>query len=185
MRSGICVSAVVLLLAACVAEDAGPGGGDAGQLAGTAQTPPTTAPELEQWLADGVYESWHCEADVHASRSPSPHGYNRICVNDAVADHIDETDPWPEGAAAVKELYSDAKAKQPKGYAVYLKVAEDSDQGAGWYWYERIGDSVPADGLGNAGAAKSVCVGCHLSAGDGAENTPTTGARDLVFSPGR
>jgi hypothetical protein len=180
-----CSASAVLAaaLCACQQDDGGPSGGDAGQRAGTAQQPPTTADELEQWLADGTYLDWHCEPEVHAARSPGAHGHNRICSNDLLAENADGSGEWPEGVAAVKELYADAKGNELRGYAVYLKVAADSDDGAGWYWYERIGSSVPADGLGDRGAAKSVCVSCHVRAGTSAGNTPTEGARDMVFTP--
>src|SRR4051812_26674156 len=53
------------------------------------QTPPMGASEVESWLKAGAYKSWHCEPRVHESRSPSPHGFNRICSNDLVADNVD------------------------------------------------------------------------------------------------
>jgi hypothetical protein len=49
------------------------------------------------------------------------------------------------------------------GYAVYLKTDADSAGGDNWYWYERIGEDVVADGMGDSGTAKSICVGCHAS----------------------
>ncbi len=44
-------------------------------------------------------------------------------------------DSHPEGAAAVKEIYENAKLK---GWAVSVKTQADSDNGKGWYWYEVV-----------------------------------------------
>ncbi|HKU38229.1 MAG TPA: cytochrome P460 family protein [Polyangiales bacterium] len=147
--------------------------------------PPQGARAVEAWLATGAYEDWTCEPEVHEARSPSPHGWNRICSNDAIASHARDKDAWPLGAAAVKELYASADAKQPKGYAVYVKTEADSADGAHWYWYERLtpdGDPV-ADGMGDEGTAKTICVACHAAAGSDDAHTPSPGGRDQVYTP--
>ena len=65
-----------------------------------------------------------------------------------------------------------------------LKLDDDSADGANWYWYERIeGSGVVADGTGDSGTAKSICVGCHAGAGIDAAHTPTVGGRDQVYTP--
>lgn len=166
-----------LLLNACGSDDASSAGGQ------NAQTPPTEARALEAWLGGGAYKSWQCEPEPHESRAPSPHGYNRICSNDLVSAHATESADWPNGAAAVKELFASADARTPNGYAVYLKTKSDSAGGANWYWYERIDSTVTADGFGNAGTAKSICVACHVAAGGDAAHTPTPGGRDQVYTP--
>ncbi len=150
---------------------------------GDAQTPPQGAANVEAWVAGGAYLNWACEGEIHASRSPSPHGFNRICSNDAIAAAAGADGDWPQGAAAVKELYDAIDATEPSGVAVYMKVGSDSAEGAGWYWYERIGDGVVADGVGDAGPAKSICVGCHVGAGVDEAHTPTPGGRDFVYTP--
>jgi hypothetical protein len=138
------------------------------------QTPPTSGASVEAWLKTGVYKDWHCEDDVHEARPPSPHGYTRICSNDAIADNANGSGAWPRGAAAVKEMYEDEDSKDPGGYAVYLKTADDSAGGANWYWYGLVSlDSkdTEADGMGDTGTARSLCVSCHVT------------ARDFVFTP--
>jgi hypothetical protein len=147
-----------------------------------AQTPPTDAAAVESWLRAGSYKSWQCEPEVHASRAPSPHGFNRICSNDVISAHAEGSEDWPKGAAGVKELYASADDKSPMGYSVYLKTGADSAGGAGWYWYERIGENVVADGMGDSGKAKSICVGCHMAAGSDPGHTPTAGGRDQVYT---
>jgi hypothetical protein len=143
------------------------------------------ATAVEAWLATGAYKQWHCESALHASRDPSPHGFNRICSNDLIAAMATGTTTWPKGAAAVKELFASATDTTPGGYAVYLKTDADSAAGANWYWYERMAGSTSAvaDGMGNAGAPKSVCVGCHMAAGADAAHTPSVGGRDEVYTP--
>jgi hypothetical protein len=158
-------------------------GKDAGCPA-TSQLPPSGGTAVEQWIATGAYKSWTCEGAVHSARSPSPHGFNRICSNDAISSNAAGTSSWPEGAAAVKELYSSATATEPEGYAVYRKDAADSGGGANWYWYERTATGVVADGEGAPGSASnSICVSCHSGAGSSAADTPSPGSRDFVYSP--
>jgi hypothetical protein len=159
----------------------------AGDANAALQTPPQGAKAVEAWLAKGDYKAWHCEDAVHASRSPSPHGFNRICSNDLIADNASAETVWPKGAAAVKELYTSADADKPAGYSVYLKTADETDGGKNWYWYERLpaGDAEPsvvADGLGDSGGAKNICVSCHVAAGTDAAHTPTRGGHDQVYT---
>ncbi len=163
---------------------------------GDSQTPPMGAQLLEAWLAQGAYKQWHCEAAVHASRSPSVHNFNRICSNDAIFGSATGTGDFPAGAAAVKELYESASGAAPVGYAVYLKTKADSAGGANWYWYERVpltgsqsgaphdmATGVVADGLGASGTPLTICVGCHGAAGSDAAHTPSPGGRDQVYTP--
>lgn len=165
---------------------------DGGALTGDPQTPPRGARALNAWLVAGHYTQWACEPSIHPARSPGAHGHNRICNNAAMAEAATGSGDWPAGAAAVKELYTSAADTTPKGYAVALKIDDDSASGAGWYWYEilRIDrddlddtSSVVADGPGDAGGAKSICIGCHAAAGSDADHTPTPGGRDFVYTP--
>ncbi|HSN98309.1 MAG TPA: hypothetical protein VLS89_08420 [Candidatus Nanopelagicales bacterium] len=149
----------------------GAGGGAGGGGQSDSQTPPMGAVAVEAWLAEGHYLSWACETDEHEARPPGAHGANRICSNDLLSGAGDTGD-YPEGAATVKELW-DAVGGQIRGYAVMLKVQPDSDGGAGWYWYERIGSTEYADGPG-----VGLCAGCHQDAD--ATFAPT--ARDFVFT---
>jgi hypothetical protein len=158
---------------------------------GTAQTPPMGGAQVEFWLAAGSYKQWHAEPAIHASRAPSPHGFNRIYSNALVNTNAMGTGAWPQGAAAVKELYGSLTDTTPVGYAVYLKTQTDSAGGANWYFYERVplssaaphdANGVVADGLGGAGTPKSICVGCHAAAGSDAAHTPSAGGRDEVYT---
>jgi cytochrome P460 len=182
--------------------DGGGGGGgmvDSGG-AGNAQTPPMGMTAVEAWIAGGAYKSWACESAVHASRSPSPHGFNRICSNDVISSNATATTAWPAGAAAVKELWASdpndteggAPPTAPVGYAVYLKTASDSAAGANWYWYERVpldsaaphdANGVVADGLGSSGPAQTICVACHSAAGSDTAHTPSANGHDEVDTP--
>lgn len=160
--------------------------------AGDAQTPPRGHDAIEAWLKKGDYKAWRCEPEAHPARSPSPHGFNRICSNDALAQSASDKGDWPRGAAAVKELLESETDPDPIGYAVYLKTADDSAGGANWYWYERVpldhpaphdDRGVVADGLGDGGPEKNICVACHNAAGADAAHTPSPGGRDQVYTP--
>ena len=178
------------------AADAASSGTEAGAtdaaLAGTSQTPPMGGPNVEAWLATGAYKQWAAEPAIHASRSPSPHGFNRIYSNQVISSNAAGTGPWPEGAAAVKELYNLQTDTVPVGYAVYLKTQADSAAGANWYWYERVpstssaphdANGVVADGLGGSGTPNTICVACHSAAESDAAHTPSVGGRDEVYTP--
>jgi hypothetical protein len=154
--------------------------------------PPSGADAVEAWLGAGSYKQWKCESAIHVSRDPSPHGFNRICSNSEISTNAGASGAWPVDAAAVKELYAAIDATAPVGYAVYLKTKSDSAAGANWYWYERVpldsaaphdGAGVVADGMGNSGAAKTICVGCHDAAGSDAAHTPSPGGHDQVYTP--
>lgn len=164
-----------------------------GTSASDAQTPPTSGRvDIEKWIMDASYKTWTCEPSVHAARSPSPHGFNRICSNDVIMAAATSAGAWPKGAAAVKELYASATDTLPVGYAVYLKTDANSAGGANWYWYERVpassdaphdSNGVVADAKGGSGPAMSICVGCHAAAGTDAAHTPSPGGHDLIYTP--
>jgi hypothetical protein len=123
--------------------------------------PPTdSAEQLEQWLAAGAYDSWPAESQIHASAGP--HGGNvRTFVNAALAQSLADGDAMhPQGAASVKELYGDG-TDEIVGYAVMVKLAPESANGDGWYWYERLDTTVYADGTG-----VKLCTGCHGGGSD-------------------
>jgi hypothetical protein len=136
------------------------------------------------WLATGAYKSWHCETTAHAARSPSPHNVDRICSNDIIASNATASGPWPQGAAAVKELYASTTDAAPGGYAVYLKTQADSAAGANWYYYGALtAGGATVDGMGNDATVMATCTGCHLAAGSDAAHTPSPGGRDEVYTP--
>ena len=162
--------------------------------AGSDQLPPHGHTAITAWLSDGAYKDWACEPEVHEARSPSPHGFNRICSNDVLAADATKSTSWKKGAAAVKELYASAGGTEPVGYAVYEKTKDDSAGGANWYWYEivpldsdadRDANGVVADGLADddKGPEYKICVGCHSAAGADPVHTPSVGGRDQVYTP--
>jgi hypothetical protein len=168
------------------------GCGSSTKTAGATDVPPTGGAAVEAWLTAGSYKQWTCEPQSHQARSPSAHGFNRICSNSEIAAKATSTDAWPEGAAAVKELFADGTSTTPVGYAVYLKTAADSAAGANWYWYERIpttstafphdANGVVADGSGSSGPPMTICVACHSAAGSDAAHTPSSGGHDEVYT---
>jgi hypothetical protein len=77
----------------------------------------------------------------------------RICSSPELS--ASTSGSYPVGAASVKEIYTSDKVT---GYAVGVKVA--AGEGANtWYWYERLGTSVVANGI-----AAGECSGCHGAA---------------------
>ena len=169
--------------AGCPSEQAGcPASAEAGTTqptssnAGTVDLPATgTDAEVRAWLGQKSYATgtWKCESAPHDARSPSPHGKNRICSNATLSAH--GAGAFPVGAAAVKELYDETGATVV-GHAIYRKVKEGA--GEAFYWWEDNGGSTVANGNGDDGAAKSICVGCHAGAGSDAKHS----GHDLVYT---
>src|SRR5215212_8866349 len=133
MRSVLIVIAA-LVLAGCT--DTGPD--SFGDDLDDPQLPARGTADAIAWLAAGHYQAWHCEATPHPGRSPSPHGKNRICNNDAL--HAAAPGQFPSGSASVKEIYAgDAIVS----YALARKLT-DGASGDAWYWYEGNPDKVYA-----------------------------------------
>lgn len=148
---------LTLLITGC-GTDTGQGPGPSG--AGDAQTPPAEATSLEAWLATGVYKAWACEAGPMDARPNGAHGRNRVCSNGLMSRH--GAGEYPVGSAAVKELFDGAGAVT--GYAVSRHFEAGTTAGT-WYWYERSGSRVVADGV-----AAGLCTGCHSAAGTDARH---------------
>lgn len=124
--------------------------------ASSGQLPPRERMALESWLAQGHYKMWSCERGTSARRLNGAHGRTRICSNAALV--ASKSGDYPVGAASVKEIYD--ASDRLNGYAIGLKITSGGAV-ASWYWYERIGTSVIADG---DGTAVRLCSGCHQSA---------------------
>jgi hypothetical protein len=138
---------------------------------------------IEPWLSQGSYKSWHCEAAAHASRSPSPHGMNRICSNNLLS--AAGAGEYPVDSASVKELY-DSAGQNIVGYAVYRHITAGTT-GSNWYFYERVpqtsaaphdSNGIVADGVGSSGPAQTICVSCHQAAGSDAAHS----GHDFVYT---
>ena len=112
-------------------------------------------PALEEWLAAGFYKAWACESGPMSPRPNGAHGRNRVCSNAIVQTNTGGE--YAVGAASVKELFDGGN--QIIGYAVsrHIKAGSTADT---WYWYERSGSSLFADGVG-----VGLCNGCHSAAG--------------------
>ncbi len=134
------------------------------------ETPPTERGALEAWLQNGSYLGWTTESGPHPSGGPH-FGNVRTFVNSSLLASLQAgNSQHPRGAAAVKELYQNGT--QVQGWAVSVKVEDDSDGGNGWYWYEGLGNSVFASGTGVTG-----CTGCHSS------NYRTFTPKDYILIP--
>lgn len=147
--------------------------GTLGTATGTPQAPPTTgAAAVDAWLAQGFYTMWHCETSPHPSRSPSPHGQNRICSNELLSGG--GAGEFPVDSSAVKELIDGGNVI---GHAVYRHVRSGTT-GDTWFWYEKINDSVGAIGLGDTGTPHDSCVNCHKGAGSDSNHS----GHDFVYT---
>lgn len=193
-RYALVLGALTCALPACSSDSmnstaASLGAPDPTPLTSDDQTPPSTnGTDVETWLAAGSYKSWACEMDSHPQMKVSPHGQNKICSNDLTAGFTGAAGTErPVGSAAVKELYDDSMALV--GYAVYVKTKATSAGGDNWYWYERVpltsaaphnAKGIVADGLGSAGAAQTICVGCHAAAASDDAHT-VSGSGDFVY----
>jgi hypothetical protein len=123
------------------------------------QDPPTRGRQLRDWLEAGNYLDWVAESAPHPSSGPH-FGIVRVFVNDRLLDSLERgLVSHPSGAAAVKELYG--SGSEILGWSVMVKVEDDSDEGRGWYWYERFNTTTFANGMG-----VRLCSGCHSTGRD-------------------
>jgi hypothetical protein len=181
LLAGVLIAAMA---AAGCGDDSGDGGGGGDGPVGDPQTPPAgPAAAVQTWLGEGHYKQWACEGAVHDPIAISPHGKQRICSNDKVSANTGGE--YAVGSAGVKELY-DAAGTSIVGYAVYLHTSAGTT-GDTWYWYEQVPDDSPAphdangivaDGQGDSGPAKDICVSCHSATGIDADHP----GHDFVYT---
>lgn len=130
---------------------------------GSDEAAPTDDAGLLSFLEDGLYRRYPAEPAVHASTGP--HGRVRTFLNDRLAQSLaDEASSHPVGATSVKELFDGGD--QLIGWAVLQKMAADSANGQGYFWYEYANGQKVISGNG-----LSACTGCH-SAGRDYVRTP-------------
>jgi hypothetical protein len=147
---------------------------DAGQRDGfDRQLPPTHSDDVERWLAARYFDDWTCEpeptAKTDGAKAIHVHGgKSRVCSNALLAKSARSGDgEFPKGVASVKEIYDDAGKVTLT--AVSVKIAAQSADGQGWYWWE---------GAMNNGVGAKVCVGCHGASGSDDDHP---GAGDYVY----
>ena len=145
---------------------------------GDAQTPPRgTDTVIETWLTAASYKGagWKCETAVHAARSPSPHGMNKICNNTELTATVAPA-IYSFGVASVKELYAD-DGTTVMGHALTLKLQDGASDGSKWYYYEKTGGAVAFNGTGKKDNT-DFCTSCHAGAGMDAGHS----GRDFVYT---
>lgn len=125
---------------------------------------PTSPDALRRYLDDRLYEQLPF-SNAEVLRSSGPHGFQRTFMNTLLAESLEAGEAeHPAGAAAIKALYGQDRTTLT-GWAVQVKVQEDSDAGQGWYWYEildlRDGAAPVADGND-----EPLCINCHISGAD-------------------
>ena len=134
---------------------------------GTDALPPSTAKEMQVWLVSKNYGDWAAESGPH--ESTGPHGTVRTFVNPTLEASLAAMNTQhPVGSASVKELYQNGAVY---GYAVSVKLDEDSAGGEGWYWYESF-NTDPDGPAAFQSRGHPTCVGCHERTGNDFISTP-------------
>lgn len=150
----------------------GQGGDDSASSAGQSSSALLDAPDEEQdlvaFLTAGAYASWQKEADFHPSAGP--HGDSvRVYYSPKAARALsDGSAIFPAGAAAIKELESGGSVY---GWSVWVKVHDASDDGNGFFWYERTQRAGGTASVYGSGRGDRNCVGCHRAGKDFALST--------------
>ncbi len=150
------------------ADQAGAGQGGGAGAGGAPEPPvPATKDELFAFLKAGSYKGFAGESKVHASTGP--HSNVRTYLNAPLVASLQAgSSSHPQGSAAIKELYS---GNQLIGWAVDVKTAADSQNGAGWYWYEVFSTTDGSSPIiSNAGP--NFCSNCHKNGGSDFVLTP-------------
>jgi hypothetical protein len=100
------------------------------------------------------YQDWAAEPAFHASSGPHARAV-RVYYGPTAARALSAAaETFPKGAAVVKEF-------EGGGWAFWIKVDTDSDEGRGFYWYEQVNDKIYGNARGSAD-----CVGCHSTGHD-------------------
>lgn len=140
-------------------------GGPADEVCAIDICTPTTSTELNAWLRAGRYSTWPRESAIHAS--VGPHSQVRVSLHPSLDASLRAgSTHHPKGAVAVKELY---RGTTLNGWAVSVKVKDESEQGKGWFWYEVFSVEEGASPVVSSLGA-SACAVCH------------SGGRDYVLS---
>jgi hypothetical protein len=122
---------------------------------------PTTAAELQPWLATGAYKVWAHESKQHESGGPHAETVVTFISPSLAQSLAARAAAHPRGAASVKELY---KAGKHVGWAVSVKTTGDSASGKNWYWYE-VFSTAPAATAPYQGVGLELCRDCHNEGG--------------------
>jgi hypothetical protein len=124
---------------------------------------PTTGEALFPWLQAGSYKGFPAESGPHASSGP--HGGVRTWIDPTLEASLRSgAAEHPQCAAAIKEIYV-PNTTTLRGWAVEVKIADASDGGNGWYWYEIFSTTDGANPVVNGDGA-STCTGCHARGKD-------------------
>jgi hypothetical protein len=118
---------------------------------------PVSTAELFAFLKAGSYIGFPKETATHTSAGPHFGSVRTYLTPTLEASLQAGNTEHPEGSAAVKELYMDGS--EVKGWAVSVKIAEKSDGGKGWYWYETTNINSPTGGI--SGEGLQLCSNCH------------------------
>jgi hypothetical protein len=140
----------------------------------TAETPsrvdsvvPTDNGKLFKYLQDGSYKQFAAkESGNHPTYGP--HTKFGLPVRVFLDPKLDASlkagnSQHPLGSSVVKEMY-DATGKL-EGWAVMVKSHDDSQGGAGWFWYE-ITSTTNGSTPVASGNGVPLCSGCHFPGKD-------------------
>lgn len=145
------VAMLAALAAGCFEDPHRPG--DPAQLVPAAEG----SAAVDDWIRAEHYQAWACQ-EIREPAGPSVHGRVRVCANALAATH--GAGEFPVGAATVKELYDATDVLVGVTLAAHTRAGATSDT---WFWFERRGDEITADGW--FGARVEACVMCHEAAG--------------------
>jgi hypothetical protein len=123
---------------------------------------PTSPEELFAFLKAGSYLNFPKESAIHDSAGPHFGNVRTYLTPSLDASLQAGNTEHPKGAAAVKELYM--SGSEVKGWAVMVKIADKSDGGKGWYWYETTNIKEPSGGF--SGEGLPLCTNCHMAGAD-------------------
>ena len=140
----------------------------------TAETPtgidspvPTNNSDLFAYLQAGSYRDFAAqESSNHPSGGPHTKiGWPvRVFLDPTLNASLQAGNvQHPVGSSAVKEMYDDGG--QLQGWAVMVKSHDDSQGGAGWFWYE-ITSTTDGSTPVASGNGVPLCSGCHFGGDD-------------------
>ncbi len=121
---------------------------------------------LFAYLKKGEYKKFKTrQKGTHPGRGPHTElGLPvRVFYNNILATSLKAGNSvHPAGSTAIKEMFT--ADGQLQGWAVNTKTSDDTDEGAGWFWYE-VTSASDDSAIAAAGNGVTGCFGCHSRGG--------------------
>ena len=107
--------------------------------------------DFETWAQDPLWEGVHPSQSAHGAAV-------QIWLNDLAIASLENGEPYPDGAAIIKEGYVDEEGSQRKALTLMVKQEGFAPESGDWFW----ASYSDTDEVQTAGSPE-FCVSCHAA----------------------